>query len=529
MKLGRIWFWMFLSALLLQAQAVYSAPSADYSQAVSLFQANNFRAALPLFQQIIQDDPGNAMAYYYLGSCQETVGYLRGEVLNYYISNKLSPDPGMTAYADKLMDKLSPEDQDWVEKHLDAFSNPASPTPAASPAPASTAASAASTGHLSQGITFFEAGDYSTALSLLQKAIQEDPSSAKAYYYLGRCEKAMGDTRDTVLHFYISDRLASYPELKAYADKKMEDLSREDRKWVNDQLAAWKIQEAYTLASIPAASAPESRSRFGFRLSAGLAFFNLADFQQDLSFHQYLVSGLQAAYPNDGINLQTALPSVNPTLELNPYLKIDPNIELGLAFVYWPTATVEYDVTAGAIPQYHIHTEWDINTLELLLKGRFYLPSSSPKDVRLYVEPFAGLQPIYLHFAYNYAGVGATPSSDQTSADYSDMALEGGLKLGLSFYTGPNSFFSLSGSYQWASASNFQGNLNDAYFSNADGHGSLHMYKYPTAGQNYIIYIPDNQNQLSAFNETPTTINNSMPFTIDLSGFRFNADFSYTF
>src|SRR5579883_3184007 len=83
------------------------APGDNYSKAVSLFNAKDYKAALPLLQQAVRDDPRNAQAYYYLGSCQEVAGDPRDEVLNYYISNKLTPDAGMKAYADKMNEKLS--------------------------------------------------------------------------------------------------------------------------------------------------------------------------------------------------------------------------------------------------------------------------------------------------------------------------------------------------------------------------------------------------------------------------------------
>lgn len=183
MRASWICFCLLLSVVPPQARAQSALPSLDaYSQGVSLFHARNYSAALPLFQQAVQADPANAMAHYYLGSCQETAGDLRGEVLNYYVSDKLSPDPGLRAYADKAMDKLSLEDQDWVETRLASFSLPPANLPL-SPAAQDPAASSRFGVRFSTEMSFFNLSDFQADLDTVNSEVQGYKAANPSYNY----------------------------------------------------------------------------------------------------------------------------------------------------------------------------------------------------------------------------------------------------------------------------------------------------------------------------------------------------------
>ncbi len=411
MRIRRIFFCLFLYAVSPQSRAQAAPPALDaYSLGVSLFHSQNYAAALPLFQQAVQANPADAMAHYYLGSCQETAGDLRGEVLNYCISDKLSSDPGLRAYADKAMDKLSLEDQDWVEQRLAAFSQP----PASMP------------------------------LSL-------------------------------------------------------------------------------------ATPAPAATGRFGVRLSTEMSFFNLSDFQADLDTVNSAVQGYKAANPSYNYNLQTAIPFLQAGLEVNPYFTDGQDTEWGAALAFWPATSVTYAIT-DIHPQYFVRSKWDLSSFELLLKGRFYFPKTAPKGVRFYLEPAAGIQPIALHWTDDYQHTAATPSSNQEGWDAGSTALGAGLLLGTVVNLGKDALFSFSAGYQLSSASDFQGTWNDAGVPSRNGaQGSLKMFKDPSTGHRSIIFIPNNPDLLAAFNENQATLNDCGPFTVDLSGFRFKMDISYTF
>src|SRR5579859_3701539 len=111
----RIFLFEILAALLLNpVSAISQTPTTDtYSQAVSLFQAKQYAAALPLFEKAVQENP-TAQAYYYLGYCQYMGKQVKEAIVNFYHSDSLKANPSLTAYADKLYDGLSDEDKQWV-------------------------------------------------------------------------------------------------------------------------------------------------------------------------------------------------------------------------------------------------------------------------------------------------------------------------------------------------------------------------------------------------------------------------------
>jgi len=510
-----------------QAGLCDPAPGDDYSKAVSLFNAKDYSSAIPLFQKALKDDPGNAQAYYYLGSCQETAGDPRDEVLNYYISNKLSPDAGMKAYADKVREKLSPEDQDWVDKQFDTFSNP-TPQSTAQPAVQTAAPPASSGQDYSQAVSLFDAKNYQAALPLFQQVVQDDPNNAKAFYYLGRCQDQVGYTRGAVLSFYTSDQLQPYPALKLYADKLKAKLSPEDQDWVEKHLRN-PAAPALLAASASQAAVPNN-SHFGIRFSTSLALFNLADFQSDLAYRQYEVQGFKNSDPTGGYNLQTGIPSLDAVLELNPYVSLPPNGELGISFRYWPATSYTYKITASAFPQYFVDSEFDLSSFEVLLQGRVYFSKKNSDKVRFYIEPGAGVQPIGLKRIYTYADTAGTPSSDQTGEDLSGLAFDGIFNLGAAFTLSPSTIFSLSGGYQVCSASGFSGTWSDTAVPGKNGaRGSERLYTNPTTGQRYLLFVPDDPSLLSAFGEDENAITYSRPLSVDQSGFRFSMDLSVVF
>lgn len=522
----RICFFILLSSIFFLAKGILAAPgpNANFSQAVSLFNAKNYQAALLLFQQAVQDDPGNAQAYYYLGSCQETVGDLRDEVLNYYISNKLSPDGGMRSYADKVMDKLSLEDQEWVEKQFAAWKPPAAQA-------ATAAAPSSTTTDYSRAVSLYDAKDYQAALPLFQQVTLDNPRNASAYYYLGSCQQRAGYLRGEVLNFYLSDRLQPYPALKACADKVMEKLSNEDQAWVKSRLDAIPAPGAGPqLDSLIQSQGPVKPIRFGVRISSSVALFNLGDFQNDMTYRRTEVAGFQSANPSSGYSLQFSLSTADILLEVNPYLAIDPNGELGIAFRYWPTTSYAYRITAGAYPQYFVDSEFDVSSFELLLKGRTYFSNSSKDKIRFFIEPGAGLQPIHVTRTYTYANTTGSPSSDQTGENLNGLAFDGIFNMGAAFTLSPNTFLTLSGGYQLTTASGFNGTWSDSAVPAKNGAaGSERLYTNPVTGQSSLLFVPDDPTLLSAFGEDQNAITYSRPLSVDQSGFRLAGDISVVF
>lgn len=94
-----------------------SSPAAtgSFDQGMGLYQQKQYQAALPMFQQAVLENPNDARAYYYLGVCQSVTGDTKDAVVNLTRCDKLRPNAAMESYLFQLREKLTPEDQQWVD------------------------------------------------------------------------------------------------------------------------------------------------------------------------------------------------------------------------------------------------------------------------------------------------------------------------------------------------------------------------------------------------------------------------------
>jgi tetratricopeptide (TPR) repeat protein len=166
---------LFLFALsLLRGPAAFAQPAEPspqdlYYRAVTFFNSQDYNSALPLFNLVIQSDPSNYLAYYYLGTCQGKTGDVKDQVLNYDLSDHLHPYPALKAYADKLINNLPIEDQEWVESHL--AQTPATPTPE----PLQPLGPAKDTGfgvRFSTSLSLYNLADLNTEIGFVQQEVQ---------------------------------------------------------------------------------------------------------------------------------------------------------------------------------------------------------------------------------------------------------------------------------------------------------------------------------------------------------------------
>ncbi len=105
----------------------------SFDQGVSLYQQKQYPQAIPLFQQAVQENPGDGKAYYYLGLSQVLAGQSKEACLSLTLSDEKLPNPQVKQYADQLKAQLSQEDQMWVDGQLAASASVQSPTVAQAP------------------------------------------------------------------------------------------------------------------------------------------------------------------------------------------------------------------------------------------------------------------------------------------------------------------------------------------------------------------------------------------------------------
>jgi tetratricopeptide (TPR) repeat protein len=100
------------------APAVAPPLGGSFDQGVALYQQKQIPAAIDMFQRAVQENPNDPKAYYYLGVLQAGQGDAKDGAYALGMSNKLQPNPGVAGYVERLKEKISPEDRQWVEGRL---------------------------------------------------------------------------------------------------------------------------------------------------------------------------------------------------------------------------------------------------------------------------------------------------------------------------------------------------------------------------------------------------------------------------
>jgi len=82
------------------------------------FKDKRYKDANQDFQEAVQDDPENLPAYYYQAYCNYLTGDRPYAALNFAYYGLKKKDPKVQALAKQIKDRLTPEDQDWVDTQL---------------------------------------------------------------------------------------------------------------------------------------------------------------------------------------------------------------------------------------------------------------------------------------------------------------------------------------------------------------------------------------------------------------------------
>ena len=83
------------------AEAKYKATSPELAAAIKLYKAKNYSASYVALNKIVEKDPSNALAYYYLGMTSAQMGNKQEAINNYSKVITLSPNGRVGLYAKK--------------------------------------------------------------------------------------------------------------------------------------------------------------------------------------------------------------------------------------------------------------------------------------------------------------------------------------------------------------------------------------------------------------------------------------------
>jgi Flp pilus assembly protein TadD len=104
------------------SSAAPSAPAAssDLQQGESFYTQKQFSPAVSSFQKASQENPTDPTAFYYLGLSQVQLGDMRDAAVALSQFNKLRPSQQVADYIAQIMNRLSPDDQQWVNGQMAA-------------------------------------------------------------------------------------------------------------------------------------------------------------------------------------------------------------------------------------------------------------------------------------------------------------------------------------------------------------------------------------------------------------------------
>lgn len=448
-----------LAAPLLFTSSARAYTSTDYYNAgLQLYNAQNYAQAIQYFNAAIQADPNAAAALQGRANCYYAQGQYQQALDDYQKVQALSPNSQLASMIQTLQAKVG------------AGASTAPPPQPGAPAEDSFA----------QGTALFQQKQYAQAIPLFQKATQENPKNANAYYYLGACQLQTGDMKDAAVALGISNKLNPNPGVENYVNQIKARLSPDDQQWVDGQITA------SATASAAGISAPAASKNFGIRFEPAIVLVSPADLNAEAQAGQAYAKNQQASDPT--YTYSATVPSGYPNIAIEPVYKISPQFELGLPIALGLVGN--FTESEGGASGGGITVTCALSAFSVGLNARYLM--SLGKDMNLFVAGGPLIVPV------NIAGSSAATT---TTVSVSGMGFGGQVQLGLDYHLGDTIVVGPFAGFQLASASGFTGTVQG--FT-----GEAYIYTNPSPGQYPVITA-------GPANSPPT---GTRPLVIDLSG-----------
>ena len=440
----------------------YAFTANDYNNAgLKLYGEKNYSQAVSYFSAALNLEPDNptalqsrANSYYFLGQTAEALKDYEK------ILAKNPSNAQVAQFVQTLRDKLS------------------QPTPS----PAGTPGSLSLMEH---GMALYQQKQYDAAVSVFQEAVQSNPNDAKAYYYLGATQVALGSNREAVLNLTLSTRKNPNPTLESYVTQLKGGLSNADKIWVEDQLMS--------------GAGNAGPKKLGLRLQPALAFLKLNDFLSAAD------TGKKTAAQNQATNytFDSALPDNYVRVGLEPVVALSPSFEIGLPFAIAPLGNIKESASDNT--GLNQTATYALSSFSAGLDLRFLV---GPGPVKFFIGGGGILSPVSLNFTGNDSPGGASTITTSYSGSFSAMAFGAQGQGGVEYRIGDSFGVALFGEYHTAAAEAFKGNL------------TISPTGSPTTtdpGQ-WVVYDTPNGPWIQFLKDGSTAPAGSRPLKVDLSG-----------
>jgi tetratricopeptide (TPR) repeat protein len=346
---------------------------------------------------------------------------------------------------------------------------------------------------------------YKQAIPLLKEVEQYESTNLKAFYDMGYCYYELGNKPEATLNFAYYEAKTNDPAVVALLTKMKSDLTVDDREWVDAQVELG-----------PPFSPPFHFSGIGIRFEPSFQLASLKDFNN-------FVTGMNNAAANAQLSDSTftfsaGAPPGGLAIELNPYIQMSEDLEVGLSFgalflgqltasytaqnqVEQGNAAISYGVTEAGISIRSEMVRLYKNKIKFFIEAdpTLYMTSVSTANSEVTNStPNPGFAFPLVQGSFNSSGIGAR------------------FKLGIDWKPLPNSIVSGFLGYQMAQIQGFVGS--------GLVPGTVPGTPVSAAGQ--LETIQGTYGSKIIFVPTGQFVTGASPLTLDLSGIIVGADFT---
>ncbi|HUO57110.1 MAG TPA: tetratricopeptide repeat protein [bacterium] len=450
-------------ALVLACAKVYGYTAADYNNAgLKLYTDKNYAQAIQYFTAALNLEPENPTALQSRANA------------NYFLGNY----PQALADYEKILAKNPSNTQ--VAQFVQALR-----AKVGSPAPAAAAPSTTS-GLVEQGIAFYQQKQYDAAVSVLNESTQKDSNDAKAYYYLGASQVALGDNKEAVLNLTLSNKKSPNPSLDTYTAQLRAGLSAEDKRWVDDQLMS--------------GAGNSGPKKLGLRLQPAFALVTFQDFVSDAETNKKDAAQSQVTDPSYGFD--STIPENFVQVGLEPVFSVSPNFEIGLPFAVAPLGSVKQ--TMQDSNGYSVSSTFALSAFSIGLDARFLI---GPGPFKVFMGGGGLIVPVGINYTGSFT-LSSASNTASSSGSFSSIAIGGQGQCGVEYRVGNDFGVALFGEYQAASADMFKGSLTSSGTTTTS----------TTDSGQWIVFDTPNGPHIGFLKDGVTAPPNSRPLKIDLSG-----------
>jgi tetratricopeptide (TPR) repeat protein len=457
-------FILLLSAALLPNCLWADTADDYYREANSFFAQKDYQRAFDAYQGAIPYDVDPYRAYLGMGNCQFFLNNKEKAVEFLQKSDDLHKDEKVEAFIKKVRSSIPPPKTALFTKSEDLLRDK----------------------------------KYKEAIPILKEIEQYEGTNLKAFYDLGYCYYATGDKPMAAINFAYYVNKTNDSAVTALVDKMRGQLTEDERDWLDGQVQLG-----------PPFSAPFHPMGIGIRFEPTYQFVSLKDFN---NFNTELQTKAgQAGSSDPGLSLILNTPPGGLSIELNPYVQVSDDMELGLTFGTLFIGQMDASYTSNNNPNGGDGAiSYSVLAVGLSLRSEM---------VRLYrnkVKFFFEADPSYYMTGVNVANSEVTNATPDTNFDFpmvtgnfTGSGVGARFKLGVDWKPVPNSVVSGFIGYQMAQIQGFGGSGQVPDPNNPGNSigatGQLMTLQSVTGTK--IIFVP-----------TGTIVPGASPLTLDLSG-----------